>query len=392
MPVREGARKPFVQISLKPGDQIDPHWPFQALSGNAIVAEPPSNTSVASRHQLASLMVDPQNERFAQVVVNRVWKRYLGRGLVEPAHDWSEAEVLAPGIAEVSVTAVPRERLRPQASGAFDLFVACVSTQARPRGGRVRRRARRLVGGSGSEAAERRAVGGFAPRGGGQEPRLRGAESQPLGRPSSEAVCEYGDAAARLGDDRAVERAGPSVAGVAEGPGVGGRFDDVRLAPSAARPGHGAGRRAFADADPDARERPDGGPGLRGSPTTAVSPGWLSKIGRWASWCVRPICGCCRAHPRRAKRTSSSITCNRRTATAECPGGRCRTSICQRRRTRGVSWANHMSEESNLIRMEEERTVRMGDEPTAALQPAFRERYEDVVWTLANSPEFKIIP
>ena len=57
-----------------------------------------------------------------------------------------------------------------------------------------------------------------------------------------------------------------------------------------------------------------------------------------------------------------------------------------------VSWANHMDAKANLIRMEEERKVRMGDDPTEALQPAFRERYADVVWALVNSPEFKLIP
>jgi hypothetical protein len=57
-----------------------------------------------------------------------------------------------------------------------------------------------------------------------------------------------------------------------------------------------------------------------------------------------------------------------------------------------VSWANHFDAQSTLIRMEEERMVRMGDPPTERLKPEFRERFEDVVWALVNSTEFTVIP
>src|SRR5437867_4760382 len=56
----------------------------------------PGSSSVPSRHALASLVVSPENERFAQVIVNRVWKRYMGIGLVEPADDWWQAKPLHP--------------------------------------------------------------------------------------------------------------------------------------------------------------------------------------------------------------------------------------------------------------------------------------------------------
>ena len=35
-------------------------------------------------------------ERFAEVIVNRVWQRYLGWGLMEPADDWENAEASHP--------------------------------------------------------------------------------------------------------------------------------------------------------------------------------------------------------------------------------------------------------------------------------------------------------
>jgi hypothetical protein len=40
------------------------------------------------RERLAALITSPTNQRFAPVVVNRLWHRYLGFGLVEPVDDW----------------------------------------------------------------------------------------------------------------------------------------------------------------------------------------------------------------------------------------------------------------------------------------------------------------
>ena len=57
-----------------------------------------------------------------------------------------------------------------------------------------------------------------------------------------------------------------------------------------------------------------------------------------------------------------------------------------------VSWSNHLSSEATLIRMEEERKLRMGDAPTNRLTPAFRERFEDALWAMINSPEFVMVP
>jgi hypothetical protein len=39
-------------------------------------------------HHLAQMLVDPHNPRFAKTIVNRLWKRYLGLGLFEPADDF----------------------------------------------------------------------------------------------------------------------------------------------------------------------------------------------------------------------------------------------------------------------------------------------------------------
>src|SRR5207249_2306470 len=92
VPLVPGGRVPAVKISLKPGESIDPEWPFQSLIDHAEAGPLPGSSPVPSRHALAALIVSPDNERFAQVVVNRVWKRYMGLGFVEPADDWSQAK------------------------------------------------------------------------------------------------------------------------------------------------------------------------------------------------------------------------------------------------------------------------------------------------------------
>ncbi len=82
-----------VTVSLKPGEPVSPEWPFASLmAGEEALDEPLARDVDDLRSRLAYTLVHPSNERFAQVFVNRLWKRYLGRGLVEPVHDWEGME------------------------------------------------------------------------------------------------------------------------------------------------------------------------------------------------------------------------------------------------------------------------------------------------------------
>ncbi len=46
--------------------------------------------TLKARKETAGLwLVDPTNDRFAEVMANRIWKRYFGVGLYEPADEWS---------------------------------------------------------------------------------------------------------------------------------------------------------------------------------------------------------------------------------------------------------------------------------------------------------------
>ncbi len=391
VPVREGARKPYVQISLKPGDRIEAHWPFQALSGATVVAEPPSNTAVASRHQLASLMVDPQNERFGEVIVNRVWKRYLGRGMVEPAEDWFEADVSHPQLLRylarqflesgydlkhlarlIFSSHVYQRKPDPAAAESGSERDALVA-------GPVPRRlsAEQLVDslhlavGKSLDSEDlnlnplgdrplRQFVNMGTPERAWEMTALSNERDRPsLALPRAQALVDvlttFGWRQARQ-DPASTRDDGPSpmqTLMLANGP-MGTRI--TRLSDDS-----GFTRLALEDRPLDEMVRETYLRLLSRPPSTDETNVFVDYL--------QPTY----ADRRVASMSLSDIDLSKKT-------------------DKRVSWANHMSEESNLIRMEEERTVRMGDDPTTVLQSAFRERYEDVIWALANSPEFKIIP
>ncbi|MEZ6058042.1 MAG: DUF1553 domain-containing protein [Planctomycetaceae bacterium] len=109
----EALAKMAVKVTLKPGESVKPDWPFvefvsfetpsaESLHQNpATVAAATTSTEALpkelfrnpgdSRELLAAQLTSPHNQRFAKVVVNRLWKRYMGRGLVEPVDDWEGA-------------------------------------------------------------------------------------------------------------------------------------------------------------------------------------------------------------------------------------------------------------------------------------------------------------
>lgn len=83
-------RESLIQVTLSPDESVPPAWPFEQLTGVADneALQPLMQNPSDSRERLAALVTAPQNSRFARVIVNRVWRRLIGAGLVEPVHDW----------------------------------------------------------------------------------------------------------------------------------------------------------------------------------------------------------------------------------------------------------------------------------------------------------------
>ncbi|MFZ9435716.1 MAG: DUF1553 domain-containing protein [Opitutales bacterium] len=89
--LREGGRKPLIEVTLEPGASVEPHWPFPEFSQESIADELAFDPK-DPRDRLATLITAPQNERFAQVMANRIWARLMGRGLVEQPWDWERSK------------------------------------------------------------------------------------------------------------------------------------------------------------------------------------------------------------------------------------------------------------------------------------------------------------
>ncbi len=85
-------RKALITVSLDPGEKVAPEWPFPEFAGGEkieprLIQDDPEDP----RERLAAYVTRPENMRFAEAIVNRLWARYFGLGIVEPVHDWEGA-------------------------------------------------------------------------------------------------------------------------------------------------------------------------------------------------------------------------------------------------------------------------------------------------------------
>ncbi len=82
--VNAGGRESLIDVTLDIGSMVNPEWPFEVVSDedmNRIIS-----SDQDSRVRFAANVTF--SRRFAEVIVNRVWKRLMGAGLVEPVDDW----------------------------------------------------------------------------------------------------------------------------------------------------------------------------------------------------------------------------------------------------------------------------------------------------------------
>ncbi len=73
-------REPLIKATLVSGTTVEGAWPFAEFGS--------SDTTGTPRQQLAQAITGPHNRRFAEVMANRIWARLFGMGLVHPVHDW----------------------------------------------------------------------------------------------------------------------------------------------------------------------------------------------------------------------------------------------------------------------------------------------------------------
>jgi hypothetical protein len=388
VPLVPGGRIPAVKISLKSGESIAPEWPFKDLIDHADSGPLPGSASQPSRHALAALVVSPDNGRFAQVIVNRVWKRYMGLGMVEPADDWSSAKPSHPEllrylarelmmsdydlkhIARLILSSHAYQRkpgaTLPDQSEKNRLFAGpvrrnltaeqlvdslfltvgkrfdCEEMNLNPAGDRSP--SQFLNMGTPSRAWQLTAL---------SNERDRPALALPIAQSLVDVMTTFGWRQSRQNAVTTRDDAPSPMQTLILANGIMGTRI-VRLSDGG----------AFTD--------------------LCLQDQGLDKLLEETFLRVlsRPPAA---EEARTFRELLRPYYANRKVKNAGLTAGAMKTD-------NRVSWSNHLSAEATLIRMEEERKLRMGEEPTRRLTAEFRERFEDTLWAMVNSPEFVMVP
>lgn len=380
VPVLPG-HKSRVEVSLVPGTAVKPDWPFKA-------DELSETTSNDSRAQLAAMITHGHGERFVEVIVNRVWQRYLGWGLVEPVDDWENAEASHPRLLKW----LAREFL---VSG-YDL-----------------KHVTRLI--MNSHVYQRQVDPAFTAAGEAGERVYAGPARRRL---SAEQVVDSLFAVA--GKEIDVEPLTLDINGRGTvttflnlgSPRRSWQFTSLsneRDRPSLAIPKAQSvvdvlQTFGWRDARQDALTRRDHEPnvlqpsalanGIVGRRIVQLSDdSAFTELALRSADCRELVRLIYRRVLGRAPSEDELITmdqylgvtyANRVVKNAP--------QLIRQEKVLDVSWNNHLSEEANRIKVELEKRVLAGDPPTNRLRTEWRERLEDVVYALVNSPEFIFVP
>ena len=93
LPLQFGAKHKDRNLKLPHDYKYDDGKPHQAIQPGVIFENDGNFQSSGSDdlvNQYAQWMTSQENPRFTKVIVNRIWKKIFGRGLVEPLNDWRE--------------------------------------------------------------------------------------------------------------------------------------------------------------------------------------------------------------------------------------------------------------------------------------------------------------
>jgi len=378
-----------VKVTLQPGSKVEPAWTLTNTVPNDVALDVLRNSN-DSREWLAALVTDPRNERFACVIVNRLWKQYLGWGLVEPVDDWENARPSHPELLNHLARELMTHDYDLKHVARLILNSHTYQREARPGApgdkpeqrlfaGPARRRlsAEQLVDslfaavGKKFESEEmnmdvdgRRPVKEFNNLGTPyhawefaslSNERDRPALAMPKAQQISDTLSTFGWRESRQGS-QTIRDDSPNVlqpAALANGLLANGRVtrlsDDSALTALAMR-----GDVTLAQLTRETFLR------VASRPPTAAEGRLFANYLQDGFDTRLAVSGSASPKPRKAQRP--------------------------------VSWSNHLNPEATTIKQEAEREARVGDPPTDRIAPAWRERMEDAVWALVNSPEFVFVP
>ena len=382
--LRLGGREPFIEVTLAPGTTVPPAWsfaPFCDEGAGAALAEHPDD----SRDRLAALVTAPQNERFAQVMANRIWQRFMDRGLVETVGDWEKSEPSHPDL----LRWLAREFVR---SG-YD----------------AKALARVILNSHAYQRASDRALAETGPLFTAPAPRRVAAEQlvdsffAATGKPF---VVE----AVNLDVDSVRTMENALDLGRATRAWMLASTSNERDRPSLMLPRIQAVAEVL-EVFGWRGARPDASSGVREVAANVLQPALLSN-GTMMTWLTRlsddhgltrlalenqPLDALVdRLFLRMFTRKPTAA--ERKSCTdVLAPGYAARVTAAPapvpaenapRVRPKYVAWSNHMKSEANTWRLEEAAAARRGDPATQRLNADWRRRLEDVTWALLNAPEW----
>jgi hypothetical protein len=378
-----------IQVTLKPGEKVAPEWAFASHGGAATAdfARKPDDT----REQLAAYITSPASDRFAQVIVNRAWKRWLGLGFIEPVDDWenktaSHPELMAWLAREFMVNGYDLKHLARLVfnSHAYQR-VAGLHTPAsdEPADRLFASPARRRL------AAEQLVDSLFAVTG-----KSLSSEMLTLDNDAKSAAKDF----LNLGyARRAWQFTGLS---------------NDRDRPALSMPK----TQAIVDVLQmfGWRETRQGPLSTRDDSPNVLQPAVLAngdmgngRIARLTDDCaVTDLCVENQPLPALVEAVFARVLSRVPTAAERAKfvsylqaGHAERVVDCGPRKSRKdfdhaqlLSWTNHLNAKASEIKYVVEEKARQGDEPTPRLKKDWRERMEDVLWAMVNSPEFVFVP
>lgn len=386
------ARESLIRVTLKPDEQVTPVWPFAGVTGVAENAEiePLVEDPKDSRERLAALVTSPENRRFPRVMVNRIWKRLMGAGFVEPVQDWEGHEASHPELLDWLAAELLRSGYNVRhvirlivTSQAYQREAGLENPSSLGKGERFfNAPARRRLSAEQIVDSLHAAAGASID----SEPMTFVHDgSKPLQTRQDLGMPRRAWMFASLNNERdrpslALPRA-QAVANVLEAFG----WNGSRQKPIFAR-----------DTEPNMLQ-----PGIleNGILTQALSrASWKSELANLAVEAKSPealleslFLRFLSRMPLRSERDSFLPELKSGFEKRLTPPDQI-TEPAPLEPLRLVTWLNHVTPDANTIQQENEDRVQQGPSPDPRLRPEWREIYEDIIWSLINDRDFVWVP